>query len=136
MATGGSGQIGSESPSWLNKQAKSVVQSQLPALLFSTMEKPSQSFVTKNSIRLLNQVRRVLSLPGTSVHTSICFNHFFIPPRSDKTFQVWRKKSLTSIEHLYVNGHFSSCDELRVKKLPHSHHFCYLQIRDCSIENP
>ena len=122
-------------PSWLNMEANSVVRSSLSALLFCKIEKiailKSQSFVVKNPVRILNQVRKALGLPTTSVHTPSCFNHSFMPSISDRVFYAWRERGLTSIKHLYVGGHFASFVKLRAKfELPHLRHFRYLQIRD------
>ena len=70
-----------------------------------------------------------MGLPTTSVHTPICFNHSFMPSTSDRVSHAWRERGLTSIRHLYMDGHFASCEITKIQ-LPHSHHFRYLQIRD------
>lgn len=78
----------------------------------------------------MNQIRRFLALPDTSVQTPICFNHDFMPPWHDKTYHDWRDKGLVYIKDMYIDNKFSSFGQLKEKyNLPHSHFYRYLQVR-------
>lgn len=123
-----------EAPLWVQMETNLAVGTSLKALLFSKLDKPKDlnklSFVLKNSVKILNQVRKALSLPETTVHMPICYNQSFLPPWSDRTYHVWREKGLGSIKDLYIEGWFASFNQLREKfDLPHAHFFHYLQIR-------
>ncbi len=84
----------------------------------------------KNSIRILNQIRRYCTLPDVSVHTPIAYNHWFKPSELDLVFAAWRNKGLKSIEDLYVDEMFASFSQLQsIFNLPGSDFFRYLQIR-------
>ncbi len=58
-----------EVPLWVQMETGLVVGTSLAAMLFSKVDKPTAinklSIVLKNSIKILNQVRKVLSLPET-----------------------------------------------------------------------
>ncbi len=117
-----------EVPLWVQMETGLVVGTSLAAMLFSKVDNPTAinklSIVLKNSIKILNQVRKVLSLPETSVYTPICYNNSFSPPWSDRTYFIWKEKGLCSIKDLYVEGRFASFNQLREKfDLPHSHFF-------------
>uniref|UniRef100_A0AAQ5XLH4 Reverse transcriptase domain-containing protein n=1 Tax=Amphiprion ocellaris TaxID=80972 RepID=A0AAQ5XLH4_AMPOC len=121
-------------PLWLKIESNSVCNSSLPAMLFSKFEKPESfknlCYTLKQSVRILNQIRKFLTLPDTSVQTPICFNHRFAPPWHDKSYHDWREKGLISILDLYVDGKFASFNQLKEKySLPQSHFFRYLQVR-------
>ncbi len=131
---GALGNLTPEFPLWVQMETGLAAGTSLAAMLFSKLDKPTAinklSIVLKNSIKILNQVRKVLSLPETSVYTPICYNHSFSPPWSDRTYFVWKEKGLCSIKDLYVEGRFASFNQLREKfDLPHSHFFRYVQIR-------
>ncbi len=56
-----------EAPQWVQMETGLVVGTSLVAMLFSKVDKPTAinklSIVLKNSIKILNQARKVLSLP-------------------------------------------------------------------------
>ncbi len=87
-----------EAPLWVQMETGLVVGTSLAAMLFSKVDKPTAvnklSIVLKNSIKIVNKVRKVLSLPETSVYTPICYNHSFSPPWSDRTYFIWNEKGL------------------------------------------
>ena len=123
----------SDAPKWLQFESQAVGNSSLSALLFSK-EFPSHivgdNFVLENSLQILKQIKRVLSVPELSVYSPICYNHTFIPPLSDTAFTYWREKGLISFADLYINNRFAAFNELKEAfSLPQAHFFRYLQVR-------
>ena len=126
-------QVSSIAPKWLQFESQAVKNSSLSALLFSK-ENPSDivgdNFILENSLQILKQVKRVLTVPELSVHSPICFNHNFIPSQSDTAFTYWREKGLITFADLYIDNHFAAFNELKEAfSLPQAHFFRYLQVR-------
>ena len=121
-------------PLWLSIEAQSLTNTSLPVLLFS-MTKPlnrivGNNFIIKNSLRILNQIKRFLSLSPVSSYTPIAHNHFFVPGQLDNVFLTWREKGLQCIKDFYFDNSFASFTQLKIKySLPSSHFFRYLQVR-------
>lgn len=129
-----SDQNAAHTPSWILMESHSVNKSSLPALLLANLSIPlkniTKNFVVHSSLRILKQVKKFIGVTLPSLHSPICENHIFTPALSDRTFQVWNNKGLSTFNDLYTDGHFSSFDNLLSKyHLTHSHFFRYLQIR-------
>lgn len=79
-----------DDPLWLKIEAISLIKSCLPVLLFSKVSPSSKSignnFMIKNTIRILNQIRRYCTLHYVIVHTPFAYNHFFKPSKLDSGF--------------------------------------------------
>ena len=88
-------------------------------------------FVIKNSVKILNQIRKHFALPGVSVYTPIAYNRLFKPGITDCVFSDWRRMGLRCIGDLYIDRKLASFAQLQAKfQLPQAHFFRYLQIRD------
>lgn len=121
-------------PLWLRIETISLTTSCLPVLLFSKTSPTSKlignNLIIKNSIRILNQIRKYLKLPDISALTPIANNHFFKPSQLDRGFIDWKSKGLGCIGDLYVNYKFASFSQLQSTfNLPGSDFFRYLQVR-------
>ena len=121
-------------PRWLYMEARSVVGSSLAAILFSNpvplKKLQCKDVVVLNSIRILNQLKTVLSIKSPSVQQSICDNLNFLPGQSDKVFSLWRSKGLTMIKDFYIDGKFATFEHLyKTFDLSQSQFFRYLQVR-------
>jgi len=121
-------------PLWLKIETSSLTTSCLPVLLFSKVSPSSKligtNFIVKNSIRILNQIRKHLKSPDVSILTPIANNHMFKPSQLDRGFVEWKTKGLMSIGDLYIDDKFASFNQLQsVFNLPRSDFFRYLQVR-------
>uniref|UniRef100_A0AAR2LAI9 Reverse transcriptase domain-containing protein n=2 Tax=Pygocentrus nattereri TaxID=42514 RepID=A0AAR2LAI9_PYGNA len=134
------GLILNSTPLWVKYEAGSVTKTSLPVFLFSKVS-PSNTlinnnFIIKNSLKILNQIKRFTNAPLTSVYTPIMCNHFFLPAKMDKAFSVFESKGLRTIEDLYVDGTFISFNQFKDKfNLSHIHFFRYLQLRHYVRQN-
>jgi len=82
-----------------------------------------------SSLGILKQIKKFLGITQPSLYSPICENHNFIPALSDRIFQMWNNKGLSTFNELYTDGHFSSFDHLLSRfHLSHYHFFCFLQI--------
>ena len=129
-----------DTPKWLQLESHAARNSSLSALLFCTKDYPlssvEDSFVLYNSIKILKQIRKVLQLPDFSKYSPICFNHCFVPAKSDQAFVFWRQRGLVTFSDLYMHNHLASFNELKESfSLPQSHFFRYLQVRHFVKEN-
>lgn len=77
------------------------------SLVFLQSRVPKQ---TDNfSLRILNHIKHVCKVPDTSIR----FNHYFVPSRSDKVFLEWREKGLATIEDFYIDKQLASFFQLK-----------------------
>lgn len=68
--------------------------------------------------------------PKMYLDAPICNNHAFGPGLEDITFVTWQRRGICSLKDIYIDGHFPSFQQLRVKfNLPNSHFFRFLQLR-------
>lgn len=123
----------SSAPLWLKLELVSLEKpySSLSSLLFTNLssgiKSVSRSFVVRNSLKILNQIKNVCKTPGISVYTPVCHNHAFVPASLDKTFSLWCAKGLRCVGDLYVNNSFASFQQIRSKyDIPHSDFFRYI----------
>ncbi len=122
------------SPLWLKIESLSLSQTSLPALLFSNVQLSHKisghNFVLSNSLKILNQIRKVLGLSKVSVNAPIIGNHLFKPGLTDGVFLDWRERGLCCISDFYIDNIFASFPLLQARyHLPQSHFFRYLQVR-------
>lgn len=90
----------------------------------------------RNSLKTLNQIRKVFKSPGISVYTPLCHNHAFVSALLDNTFSLWFAKGLRGIGDLYVDNSSASFQQLSSKyDIPHSSFFRYVQSRHFVREN-
>uniref|UniRef100_A0A669DW20 Reverse transcriptase domain-containing protein n=1 Tax=Oreochromis niloticus TaxID=8128 RepID=A0A669DW20_ORENI len=124
------------SPKWLEMELSTAIEhtgASLPAILFSksVITSTCDDFIFCNSVKILNQIKRILNLPELSTFAPICRNPSFKPSTMDAAFKQWPVKGLTAIKDLYIDNHFASFAQLQTKyNLPTSHFFRYLQIRN------
>lgn len=115
-------------PTWIHMESHSVIKSSLPALLLSNLNTPLKSitkhFVVHSSLRILKQIKKFLGITRPSVHSSICKNHNFTPGLSNRIFQLWNNKGLSTFNDLYTDGRFASFEHLLGRySLSHSHFY-------------
>lgn len=122
------------SPLWLKIESMSVSQTSLSALLFSISQSSHKlfhyNFILNNSLKILNQIRKVLELPNVSINAPITDNHLFKPGLMDGVFLDWRERGLHCISDFYIDNNFASFPQLQARyHLPQSHFYRYLQVR-------
>ncbi len=115
-------------------ESHSVNKSSLPALLLASLNAPlksiSKNVVVHSSLRILKQIKKFLGITQPSLYSPICKNHNFTPALSNRIFQMWNNKGLSTFNELYTDGRFASFDHLLSKySLSHSHFYRYLQTR-------
>ncbi len=118
-------------PTWIHMESHSVNKISLPALLLASLNAPlksiSKNVVVHSSLRILVSP---IGITQPSLYSPICKNHNFTPALSDRIFQSWNNKGLSTFNELYTDGRFASFDHLLSKYGPsHSHFYRYLQTR-------
>lgn len=121
-------------PSWLLIEHMSCKSSCLPALLNSPANVKNTLYdknpIIQNSLKVWNQILKLVKAPKMYLDTPICNNHAFKPGLDDITFATWREKGLSLLKHFYIDGRLVSFQQLRDQyNLPNSHFFRFLQIR-------
>ncbi len=116
-------------PTWIHMESHSVNKSSLPALLLASLNAPlksiSKNFVVHSSLRILKQIKKFLGITQPSLYSPICKNHNFTPALSDRIFQMWNNKGLSTFNELYTDGRFASFDHL-LSKYSLSHSFFFI----------
>lgn len=103
----------------------------LSASLPSVVNNVSGNIIITQSLCILKQFKKCLGAQNISLYSPIVNNHLFRPSLLDRGFQTWHDKGIHSISDLYIDNSFASFEQLSTKyKLPNSHFFRYLQIRD------
>lgn len=82
------------SPLWLKIESMLVSETSLPVLLFSGTQLSykliGHNFILRNSLGILNQIKKFFGLVNVSMHTPIAYNHLFKPALMDRAFLDWR----------------------------------------------
>lgn len=128
-------EVSVHTPAWVAIEKNDVVNTSLPALLFSSSKVSATTKVNNriilNCLKIWQQIKRYSKLPDTSIHTPVCRNHAFLPSFTDSTFDTWRLKGIVTLKDLYVDKQFASFTQLKDKySLSSTHFFRYLQIRN------
>ena len=121
-------EVSSDTPALVAIEKKSIINSSLPALLFSA---PGLSANTKlhnriilNSLKIWQQIRKNCRLPDTTIHAPVYRNHAFLPYLSDATFDSWRQKGIVTTKDVYINKQFTAFSQLKERfSIPSTHFF-------------
>lgn len=99
-------EVSRDTPAWVAIEKKSVINSSLPALLFSAPGLPANTKlhnrIILNSLKSWQQIRKNCAFPDTIIHAPIYRNHAFLPSLSDAAFESWRQKGIVTIKDLYI----------------------------------
>uniref|UniRef100_A0A3P8QX47 Reverse transcriptase domain-containing protein n=1 Tax=Astatotilapia calliptera TaxID=8154 RepID=A0A3P8QX47_ASTCA len=130
------------SSSWVTLERLSVSQSSLVSLLCARLPlaRPISSFTTNplvvHSLKLWYQLRRHFEQTELSLNAPPHRHCMFSPSLTDEAFNIWTKLGITSMAALFTDNIFSSFEQLVNKfKIPQSHFFRYLQLRNFVASN-
>ncbi len=128
-------------PLWIKLELMSLLKpyASLSSLLFTNVtstKSVSHSFIVRNSLKILIQIKNTYKVPNISIYTPVCHNHAFTPALLDRTFATWYTKGLKCLQDFYIDNTFASFDQLRDKyNLSKSHFFRYMQLRHFVRDN-
>lgn len=129
-----------EQPAWLQIERASCHPTSLSALLFSSLPIPVEyaksNPVVTESLKIWTKIRQHFGWHAKSLLAPLCANHHFHPSLLDNSFQLWAHNGVSRMKDLYIDAIFPSFETLRRKlKLPQSHFFRFLQVRDYTRSN-
>ncbi len=130
-------------PLWVSMEVGSTQNISISALLGSSLPFPSTTPiynpVVRHTLRVWAQFRRHFGLLAFCLSSPIIANHLFQPSLLDSKFQEWQRLGICRFKDLFIDNMFLPFEHLsRNFKIPNSHFFRYLQIRDflrCQIPN-
>lgn len=120
---------------WCELEGMSCTSSSLLALLSSNLPMKISRFTSNPvvipTLKIWFQFRRHHNLRETLLtYTPLCNNHNFLPATLDNKFLAWHRKGIRRLSDLYINGTFSSFEDLRIKfDLQQNDLFRYFQAR-------
>lgn len=120
---------------WCELEGMSCTSSSLLALVSSNLPMKISGFTSNpmvmSTLKVWFQFRRQHNLRETLLtYTPLCNNHNFLPANLDHTFVAWHRKGIMRFSDLYINGTFSSFEDLRSKfELQQNDLFRYFQAR-------
>lgn len=125
----------SEGTDWFETESKSCTATSLQALVTSSLPikivKYTSNPVVHFTLKIWTQLRQHFKLRQALLFQSpICNNHAFLPAKLDSAFKQWQDKGISRFSDLYIDGIFTSFNDLRSKfTLNSADLFRYFQIR-------
>lgn len=121
-------------PEWTTLELESCGGLTLPALLSAPLGRPVPVLISnpvvRHTLRIWAQFRRAYNFNDLSLLSPTASNHLFVPSLRDLTFQNWHEKGIKWFKDLFIDGSFTSFDQLSQKyDLPRSHFYRFLQAR-------
>lgn len=122
-------------PAWVNIEASLCHPYSLSALLGASLQLsvsiPKHNVAVWHSLRMLKQLKLSFGLQSISLFSPLSYNPLFPPSSYSSVFKIWHAKAMQKLEHLYIDGVFTSFTQLQEKfDLPWSSLFSILQVRD------
>lgn len=112
--------IQSPGTDWCEVEGMSCVSSSLRALVSSNLPTKILQFTSNpvviSTLKIWSLFRRQYNLRETLLnHTPLCNNQNFLPAKLNQTFVAWHRKGIIRFSDQYVDGTFSSFNDLRSK---------------------
>lgn len=121
-------------PMWLTIDANSThpvtLQSLLHSQLSSVLFKYTNNTIVASSLKIWVQFHCYFGFQSLSTKSPLIGNHLFIPSLMNNAFSIWAQLGVRCIRDLFIDGVFTSFQQLVSKfSLPKNHFFRYLQVR-------
>ena len=124
-----------DSPAWCLMESSSCAPASLSALIasvpVSVRLKTGSNILVNSTLRIWRQLCKSIAAQIPPLCMPICKNPIFPPSLQDKAFELWFQNGIRTVRNVFVEGVFASFQQLAWRcRLPNTHLFRYLQVRD------